>query len=274
MSKRLVTAAKIEQRLAAVKGNEWDSESSGEEEAAEDNMIALPEAKPIESGRKRAKAVSSTSDGLSSVVYVGHIPHGFYEEQMRGFFSQFGDVERVRLSRSKKTGGSKGYAFVEFKDVEDTKIVAESMDKYILSGKQLVVKQLPLSKIHPRIWKGSDKKFQAYPMRKQHAERVNKTKTASAQKLNNDRLGKSETKKRKKLADLGIEYDFPGYTALLPNKEAQSIPEPEPLSISSAPVKKAKTSKVAATPKQQEEAAIAPKSTKKQAAPKSSSKAK
>ena len=49
-----------------------------------------------------------------------------------------------------------------------------AQDKYILSGKQLVVKQLPLSKIHPRIWKGSDKKFQAYPMRKQHAERVNK----------------------------------------------------------------------------------------------------
>jgi nucleolar protein 15 len=92
MSKRLVTAAKIEQRLAAVKGNEWDSESSGEEEAEEDNLIALPETKPIESGRKRAKSVSSTSDGLSSVVYVGHIPHGFYEEQMRGFFSQFGDV--------------------------------------------------------------------------------------------------------------------------------------------------------------------------------------
>jgi len=36
------------------------------------------------------------------VIYIGHIPHGFYEEQMRGFFSQFGIVTRVRLSRSKK----------------------------------------------------------------------------------------------------------------------------------------------------------------------------
>ena len=36
------------------------------------------------------------------MIYIGHIPHGFYEEQMRGFFSQFGIVTRVRLSRSKK----------------------------------------------------------------------------------------------------------------------------------------------------------------------------
>jgi len=92
MSKRLVSAAKIEQRLAAVEGNEWDSESSGEEAVEEDDLMTLPEAKPLGSRRKQAKVDKSTSHGLSSVVYVGHIPHGFYEEQMRGFFSQFGDV--------------------------------------------------------------------------------------------------------------------------------------------------------------------------------------
>lgn len=36
------------------------------------------------------------------MVYVGHIPHGFYEEEMRGYFSQFGTVTRLRLARSKK----------------------------------------------------------------------------------------------------------------------------------------------------------------------------
>jgi nucleolar protein 15 len=92
MSKRLVSAAKIEQRLAAVEGNEWDSESSGEEATEEDDLMTLPETKPLGSRRKQSKIESSTSNGLSSVVYVGHIPHGFYEEQMRGFFSQFGDV--------------------------------------------------------------------------------------------------------------------------------------------------------------------------------------
>jgi RNA recognition motif-containing protein len=75
---------------------------------------------------KRKKSLTQM-DGMSSVVYVGHIPHGFYEDQMRGFFSQFGEIDRLRLSRSKKTGGSKGYAFIEFKDAADAKIVAEAM---------------------------------------------------------------------------------------------------------------------------------------------------
>ncbi len=36
------------------------------------------------------------------VVYVGRIPHGFYEQEMRKYFSQFGMVKRLRLARSKK----------------------------------------------------------------------------------------------------------------------------------------------------------------------------
>ena len=33
---------------------------------------------------------------------------------MRGFFSQFGGVKRLRLARSKKSGRSKHYAFIQF----------------------------------------------------------------------------------------------------------------------------------------------------------------
>ncbi len=120
MSKDLLKAAAEEQRLAALNGVEWDSGS--EDGLTNDNVI------PLEDIPKKAKHERKSSvDSMSNVIYVGHIPHGFYEDQMRGFFSQFGDVERVRLSRSKKTGGSKGYAFIEFKDAADTKIVAESM---------------------------------------------------------------------------------------------------------------------------------------------------
>lgn len=36
------------------------------------------------------------------VIYLGRIPHGFFEDQMRAYFSQFGDVTRLRLSRNKK----------------------------------------------------------------------------------------------------------------------------------------------------------------------------
>ncbi len=36
------------------------------------------------------------------VVYVGHVPYGFFEDQMKGFFQQFGEVKRLRLARNKK----------------------------------------------------------------------------------------------------------------------------------------------------------------------------
>lgn len=36
------------------------------------------------------------------VLYVGRLPHGFYEKQMRMYFSQFGPVLRLRMSRNRK----------------------------------------------------------------------------------------------------------------------------------------------------------------------------
>ncbi len=39
------------------------------------------------------------------VMYVGHIPHGFFEKEMRDFFEQFGTITRLRISRSKKVRG-------------------------------------------------------------------------------------------------------------------------------------------------------------------------
>ena len=36
------------------------------------------------------------------MLYLGRIPHGFYEEEMKAYFSQFGDISRLRLARNKK----------------------------------------------------------------------------------------------------------------------------------------------------------------------------
>jgi nucleolar protein 15 len=74
----------------------------------------------------------------SSVVYIGHIPWGFFEKQMKDFFSQFGTVVTVWMGRSKKTGKTKGYAFVEFTSNEVAAIVADTMNNYILEGKLVI----------------------------------------------------------------------------------------------------------------------------------------
>ena len=57
-------------------------------------------------------------DTRAKVVFISKVPHGFFEDQMRSYFGQFGEVTRLRLSRNKKTGKSKHYAYVEFKHPE------------------------------------------------------------------------------------------------------------------------------------------------------------
>ena len=48
------------------------------------------------------------------MVYISGLPHGFYEEALENFLSQYGRVKRVYVPRSTKSGKAKGYAFVQF----------------------------------------------------------------------------------------------------------------------------------------------------------------
>lgn len=66
------------------------------------------------------------------VVFIKHIPHGFYEDQLKSYFEQFGKVTRTRVARSEKSGRSKGFAFVEFRVPEVAQIAAETMDNYLM----------------------------------------------------------------------------------------------------------------------------------------------
>ncbi len=84
-----------------------------------------------------------------AVVYIGHLPHGFYEEELKSYFSQYGQVLAVKVARSKKTAKSKGYAFVQFKYPEVATIVAETMNGYMLMGKILDSRVLSPSQKNP-----------------------------------------------------------------------------------------------------------------------------
>lgn len=56
---------------------------------------------------------------------------------MTQYFKQFGVVTNARVIRSKRTGASKGFAFVEFKEPAVGQIVAETMNNYLM-GKRLI----------------------------------------------------------------------------------------------------------------------------------------
>lgn len=73
------------------------------------------------------------------VLYVGHLPKGFNETELKNFFTQFGEVTKLRVSRSVKTARSRGYAFLEFAEKKVATIAAGSMHNYMIFGRQLDV---------------------------------------------------------------------------------------------------------------------------------------
>ncbi|EMS53760.1 hypothetical protein TRIUR3_32404 [Triticum urartu] len=47
-------------------------------------------------------------ENTTPVLCTGHIPHGFYKDQMQGFFQELGAIKkRVSIARNHKTGKSK-----------------------------------------------------------------------------------------------------------------------------------------------------------------------
>lgn len=95
---------------------------------------------------------SSVPDLQPAVVYVGHVPFGFHERQLEAFFGQFGEVTRVKLARSKRTGGSRHFAFVEFRRLHVAKVVVEAMNGYLIYRRRLVCAIVPPEKCHAHMW--------------------------------------------------------------------------------------------------------------------------
>ncbi|KAJ8388389.1 hypothetical protein AAFF_G00134150 [Aldrovandia affinis] len=170
--------------------------------------------KKVQEVKKRPKKRESITPG---VIYVGHLPNGLFEPQLRQYFEQFGTVRRLRLSRSKKTGGSKGYAFVEFDCDEVAKIVAETMNNYLMGERLIKCSIVPPDKVHSRLFRGCQKMFKkpSFPA----VKRYNKTHTKREAKQMTSKLLQKEAKLRKKLAEKGIDYDFPGFASQVLKKK-------------------------------------------------------
>ena len=139
-------------------------------------------AKKLKKKEKKAKAKynPNTEHGY---MYIGHLPHGFYEEEIKSYFSQFGRIVRIRLARSKKTGNYKGYGFVEFKDQEVAKIAAETMNNYLMFNKILKCHLIPKEKLNPLNFKNASKKF-FLPLKCMFRKKFNQKKTTEQLKVN------------------------------------------------------------------------------------------
>uniref|UniRef100_A0A1Q3F2I4 Putative ribosomal bioproteinsis protein gar2 n=1 Tax=Culex tarsalis TaxID=7177 RepID=A0A1Q3F2I4_CULTA len=164
------------------------------------------------------------------ILFVKHLPHGFFEKQLRAFFSQFGDVTRVHVARSKRTLRSKGYAYVEFRYREVAQIAQETMDNYLMFGKILKTVMLPanarrIPRQYEKAFDKDGKETTTYKLWLRRAVarqngRVTKTK---AVERNNRALAKLK-KAKEQFKTIGVEYDVDDVT---PDYDADQLRKPE-----------------------------------------------
>ncbi|KAL4755158.1 hypothetical protein BDW72DRAFT_164227 [Aspergillus terricola var. indicus] len=239
-------------------------ESSGDEDESGDEAIdpeapvpKIPDSKKAKRKilklQKQNKTESSEQPG---VVYVGRIPHGFYEHQMRAYFSQFGEITKLRLSRNRHTGKSKHYAFIEFASESVAKIVAATMDNYLMYGHILKCKYVPSEQLHPELWKGANRRFKATPWNRIEQKRLNKGRTRENWTKNIEKEQKRRLAKAEKMKELGYEIELPELKSVdevpvqKPDEEVEAIEGEQEAKAIEAPVEpKAELEKNDDTPK-------------------------
>lgn len=197
----------IDSAPALLAGFDSDNEDPAEDKDFDASRVGpIPQFKKTSKKLRQAKQKSNDGPG---VVYIGRIPHGFYEAQMKEYFSQFGDIKRLRLSRNKKTGASKHFAFIEFASDEVAKIVAETMDNYLMFGHILKCKYAPEGSLHEDVWKGANKRYRRIPQHKLLREAAEKPKTQQQMEKKVEKEKKKRSTKQEKMKKMGYEYDVP-----------------------------------------------------------------
>ncbi|ORZ09283.1 hypothetical protein BCR42DRAFT_123436 [Absidia repens] len=132
---------------------------------------------------------------------------------MRQYFEQFGDIAHLRISRNKR-GRSRHYGFIEFVAQDVAEIVVETMHNYMLDGRLLQCKLIPLERRNPQTFdnESKPKPRATAPIERQRKIR-NQNQSMQVYLTRAEGLVKSENKKRQQLKELKIDYEFPGYAA-------------------------------------------------------------
>jgi RNA recognition motif-containing protein len=78
---------------------------------------------------------------MSKKLYVGNIPFGSTEQDLRELFGRHGNVERVSVITDRETGRPRGFAFVEFAEASEAGEAIRALDGTQLGGRALRVNE-------------------------------------------------------------------------------------------------------------------------------------
>jgi len=213
---------------------------SDDDEAEEKSDDEAGDGPPRKSKARRLQEAMDKGVGKPKiprgVIYLGRIPKGFAEPEMKAYFTQFGTITRMKLARSKKNAHSKGYAFIEFEDVEVAKIVAETMDNYMLFEQNLKCFVMPTDDLHANVFKNWKRKIHNNAPKRREAFRsdyndrptvkVDDAQVPRTTGTQKERRYCMASKLKAKLERFGVSYSLTEETLGVPSRQKKRSEKP------------------------------------------------
>lgn len=92
---------------------------------------------PTPNPEKRAKVFGDVPSEPSSVLFVGNVSWNTSEDSLWNIFAEYGEVKSVRLPTDRDTQKPKGFAYVEFVDIETAKAAYEGAAGSEIDGRAI-----------------------------------------------------------------------------------------------------------------------------------------
>ena len=113
--------------------------SAGEDRKRRGDRPRGDEARDKPAKKPRTKRPVEKVDVTSGRLYVGNLDYGVSDEDLAKLFGTVGTVEKAEVVIHRRSGKSKGFAFVEMGSVEEAKQAVDKFHDQDFQGRQLLV---------------------------------------------------------------------------------------------------------------------------------------
>lgn len=86
---------------------------------------------------------------METRIYVGNLPFKTTDEELKKLFEEYGNVKYANVIRYKKSGRSKGYAFVVMEEM-DAQTSVENLNEKEYGGRIIKVREAKPRENYPR----------------------------------------------------------------------------------------------------------------------------
>jgi RNA recognition motif-containing protein len=83
-------------------------------------------------------------------IYVSNLSYAVQDEDLRGFFAEYGDVSSAKVIMDKFTNRSRGFGFVEMSDDEAAKKAIAELNGAMVDGRSISVNEARPKEDRPR----------------------------------------------------------------------------------------------------------------------------